>query len=160
MSLVYLILGGNQGNRLEIISRAIDLVTSEIGQKIASSACYESESWGFKSEPFINQVIIINTVLSPMEVLGLTQQIEIQLGRTRKADGYQARPIDIDLLYYDAQILRTKELQLPHPRVAARKFVLVPLAEVAPDFRDPVTGRSVLEMLAVCEDACSVAKIS
>ena len=93
-------------------------------------------------------------------MLARTQQIEIQLGRTKKAAGYEARPIDIDLLYYDAQILLTEELQLPHPRIAARKFVLVPLAEVAPDFRDPVTGKSVLEMLAGCEDASTVSKIS
>ena len=113
MSLVYLILGGNQGNRAEIISRAIDLVTSEIGPKIASSASYESESWGFKSEPFINQIIIINTNLSPTEVLVRTQQIEIRLGRIRETSGYEARTIDIDLLYYDSLVLN----YLPFSRI-------------------------------------------
>ena len=159
MSLVYLILGGNQGNRAEIISRAIDLVTSEIGPKLASSACYESESWGFKSEPFINQIIIINTILSPTEVLARTQQIEIRLGRIRETSGYEARTIDIDLLYYDSLVLNSKNLTLPHPRIAVRKFVLVPLAEIAPGFRDPFTQLTILEMLEACTDESTVKRL-
>ena len=160
MSLVYLILGGNQGNRAEIISRAIDLVTSEIGPKITSSASYESESWGFKSEPFINQIIIISTILSPTEVLSRTQQIEIRLGRIRETNGYEARPIDIDLLYYDSLVLNSKNLTLPHPRIASRKFVLMPLAEITPGFRDPSTQLTILEMLERCKDTAYVKRLS
>ena len=159
MSLVYLILGGNQGNRAEIISRAIDLVTSEIGPKLASSACYESESWGFKSEPFINQIIIINTILSPTEILARTQQIEIRLGRIRNTADYEARTIDIDLLYYDSLVLNTAHLTLPHPLIAVRKFVLVPLAEIAPGFRDPFTQLTILEMLEACTDESTVKRL-
>ena len=94
MSLVFLILGGNQGNRIEIISIAIDLVTSKIGSKKAISALYESESWGFASDLFVNQVIELETKLSPEEVLEQTQQIELQLGRIRKSGSYEARTID------------------------------------------------------------------
>jgi 2-amino-4-hydroxy-6-hydroxymethyldihydropteridine diphosphokinase len=159
MSLVYLILGGNQGNSTEIISRAIDLVTSEIGSKLASSACYESESWGFKSEPFINQIIIIETIFSPFEVLARTQQIELLLGRIRKTGDYEARIIDIDLLYYDSLILNSENLTLPHPRIADRKFVLMPLAEIAPGFRDPSTQLTILEMLESCTDNSAVKRL-
>lgn len=156
MSLVYLILGGNQGNRVEIISTAIDLVTREIGPKKAVSSLYESESWGFKSEPFINQVIIINTTLTPAEILVRTQKIETQLGRKRTKDGYEARTIDIDLLYFDDLIISSKTLILPHPRIAERRFVLVPLDEADPDKTDPITGQKVHEMLLACSDTTAV----
>lgn len=158
MSLVFLILGGNQGDRDEIISKAIDLVTSKIGQKMGSSSRYESESWGFESEPFLNQVIVLETTLTPFEILRQCHQIENQLGRIRMTDCYEARTIDIDLLYYDSLVVRSENLILPHPRIALRRFVLVPLAEVAPDLADPVTGLSVREMLENCTDLAEVRK--
>ncbi len=156
MSLVYLILGGNQGNRVEIISTAIDLVTSEIGPKKAISSLYESESWGFESELFINQVIIVDTTLSPWDVLLTTQKIENQLGRKRTKDVYEARTIDIDLLYYEELVINNKTLMLPHPRIADRRFVLVLLDELVPDKKDPLTGRNVHEMLLACHDPSMV----
>jgi 2-amino-4-hydroxy-6-hydroxymethyldihydropteridine diphosphokinase len=156
MSLAYLILGGNQGNRVEIISKAIDLVTSMIGRKLAISAYYESESWGFKSELFVNQAVIIDTLLSPSELLSVTQQIEGLLGRVRNTEGYEARTIDIDLLYFDSLVISERNLQIPHPKIAERRFVLIPLAEIAPDFRDPVTGITVFQMLAQCSDTTKV----
>ena len=160
MSLVYLILGGNRGNRMEIFSSAIDLVTSQIGRKIAISALYESESWGFESEQFMNQVIKIETELSPDKVLEHIQQIETQLGRVRKTIGYEARTMDIDLLYYDSLVINTPVLIVPHPRISERKFVLVPLAEIAPDLKDPVTGISVQEMLQKCTDTSAVWRLT
>jgi 2-amino-4-hydroxy-6-hydroxymethyldihydropteridine diphosphokinase len=123
---------------------------------MAISALYESDSWGFVSEPFINQVIIIETTLTPEEVLARTQKIEIQLGRTRNKDGYEARTIDIDLLYYDDLVVCSKTLILPHPRISERRFVLVPLNEVAPNKTDPITGRKVNEMLHACSDISAV----
>jgi 2-amino-4-hydroxy-6-hydroxymethyldihydropteridine diphosphokinase len=156
MSLAYLILGGNQGNRVEIISKAIDLVTSMIGRKLAISAYYESESWGFKSELFVNQAVIIDALLSPSELLSVTQQIEGLLGRVRNTEGYEARTIDIDLLYFDSLVISERNLQIPHPKIAERRFVLIPLAEIAPDFRDPVTGITVFQMLAQCSDTTKV----
>ncbi len=160
MPLVYLILGGNRGNRTKIISEAIDLVTSKIGQKIAVSELYESESWGFKSDLFVNQAIKLETILSPTEILLITQQIENQLGRVRKSAGYEARTIDIDMLYYDSLILNAVDLTIPHPRIAERKFVLVPLAEIAPDLKDPVTGLTISEMLEGCQDISVVQRLN
>ena len=156
MSLVYLVLGGNQGNRTEIFSKAIDLVTSEIGQKTAISSIYESESWGFESDLFINQVIAIDTILSPEQVLSLAQQIENRLGRTRKSNGYEARTLDIDLLYYDDIVVDNEILILPHPRIPDRRFVLVPIAEIAPNHKDPLTGLTIREMLHTCKDLSKV----
>jgi 2-amino-4-hydroxy-6-hydroxymethyldihydropteridine diphosphokinase len=159
MPLAYMILGGNRGNRTEILATAIDLVTSQIGEKKAISGLYESESWGFKSEPFVNQVIAIKTLLSPTEVLKFSQQIENQLGRNRKTTGYEARTIDIDLLYYDSLVFNTSDLTIPHARIAQRRFVLLPLAEIAPDLKDPVTGLTVSEMLQQCQDTLEVKRI-
>ncbi len=156
MSLVYLILGGNRGNRPEIFSSAIKLLNSEIGPQKAISSLYESESWGFESELFLNQVIIIETPLSPFEVLLHTQQIESQLGRVRNREGYEPRTIDIDLLYYGSQVINSSGLTIPHPRIAKRKFVLVPLAEIAPNLKDPVTGMTVSGMLQKCNDTSKV----
>jgi 2-amino-4-hydroxy-6-hydroxymethyldihydropteridine diphosphokinase len=156
MSLVYLILGGNRGNRSEIFSGAINLLTSEIGPQIAISSVYESESWGFESELFLNQVIIIETQLSPVEVLRHTQQIEVQSGRVRKSEGYEPRTLDIDLLYYDSLVINSPDLTIPHPRISERNFVLVPLAEIAPTLKDPVTGMTVEEMLQKCADTSKV----
>ncbi|MEK7719931.1 MAG: 2-amino-4-hydroxy-6-hydroxymethyldihydropteridine diphosphokinase [Bacteroidota bacterium] len=156
MSLVYLILGGNRGNRREIISSAIDLVTSKIGRKISASTLCESESWGFSSELFVNQVIAIETDMSPNEILITSKQIEVQLGRVRNSGGYEARTMDIDLLYYDSVVLDSPGLTIPHPRIADRRFVLVPLAEIAPDFIDPLSGKKVIEMLQECTDPSKV----
>ena len=152
MSLVYLILGGNRGNREEIFLSAIDMVAALIGKINSLSALYESESWGFKSEPFINQVIVLDTTLAPEEILDRCQEIEARLGRTREKEGYEARTIDIDILYYGSLVINTGRLKIPHPRIAERRFVLLPLAEIAPDLEDPASGLTVSEMLRNCTD--------
>jgi len=156
MSLVYLILGGNRGNTEEIFSQAIDLVTSKIGLIKMHSSRYLSESWGFESDVFMNQVIIVQTNLLPFEVLSVIQYIENQLGRTRTSSIYEARTIDIDLLYYDDLVISSPELTIPHPRIADRKFVLVPLAEIAKDLMDPLTRLTVQDMLDNCTDQLKV----
>lgn len=159
MSLVYLILGGNRGNREEIFLSAIDMVNKQIGKINSFSAPYESESWGFESELFINQVIVVETNLSPLEILGRCQEIETSLGRTRKTGGYEARTLDIDILYIDSLIINTDQLNIPHPRIAERRFVLVPLTEIKPGLKDPSSGLTVSEMLRVCKDHSKVWKL-
>ena len=156
MSLVFLILGGNRGNTEEIFSRVIDLVTNNIGPIVTKSSLYKSESWGFESDVFMNQVIIVRSDISPHEVLCQTQRIEDLLGRTRSSQDYEARTIDIDILYIDNLIVSSSDLTIPHPRIADRKFVLIPLVEVAKDLRDPRTGMTTQEMLLQCPDPSGV----
>jgi 2-amino-4-hydroxy-6-hydroxymethyldihydropteridine diphosphokinase len=156
MSLVYLILGGNRGNTEEIFSQVIDLVTSNIGPITVRSSIFKSESWGFDSDVFMNQVITVRTDLSPFDVLYHIQHIENQLGRVRISKNYEARTIDIDILYFDNLVISSSDLIIPHPRIADRKFVLIPLDEVAPDLTDPSTGMTVREMLIKCKDPSEV----
>lgn len=159
MSLAYVILGGNRGNREENISAAIDLLTSQIGPVCSKSALYESEAWGFSSENFINQVVALETTLPPHEVLEQCLDIETRLGRVRNSGSYEARTIDIDILYFDSMVINSEKLTLPHPRIAARRFVLIPLAEIAPLLADPATGMTVTEMLRKCNDPSGVWKM-
>jgi len=156
MSLVFLILGGNRGNTEEIFLQAIDLVTSNIGPITVRSSLYKSDPWGFDSDVFMNQVITVRTDLSPQDLLAQIQYIENQLGRVRISQDYEARTIDIDLLYFDNLVFSSSDLTIPHPRIADRKFVLIPLAEVAPDLTDPDTGMTVQEMLLKCKDTSGV----
>ncbi|HEY5510229.1 MAG TPA: 2-amino-4-hydroxy-6-hydroxymethyldihydropteridine diphosphokinase [Prolixibacteraceae bacterium] len=156
MSLVFLILGGNRGNTEEIFLQAIDLVTSNIGPITVRSSLYKSDPWGFDSDVFMNQVITVRTDLSPQDLLAQIQHIENQLGRVRISQDYEARTIDIDLLYFDNLVFSSSDLTIPHPRIADRKFVLIPLAEVAPDLTDPDTGMTVQEMLLKCKDTSGV----
>jgi 2-amino-4-hydroxy-6-hydroxymethyldihydropteridine diphosphokinase len=159
MHLVFFILGGNLGDKPKIFFETISLIVKRIGEIIAISSAYETESWGFESELFLNQALIVETELSPVEVLSAALEIEKEMGRMRKTDRYESRSMDIDLLFYDDICLETPELILPHPRIAGRRFVLEPLAEIAPDKKHPVTGLTVNEMLNICPDKLKVKRI-
>lgn len=159
MHLVFFILGGNLGDKPKIFSETISLIVKRIGEVVAISSAYETEPWGFESELFRNQALIAETKLSPVEVLSAALEIENEMGRIRKTDRYESRPMDIDLLFYDDLCLETPELTLPHPRIAVRRFVLEPLAEIAPEKKHPVTGLTVNEMLNICPDKLKVRRI-
>ena len=120
------------------------------------SAVYSTESWGFESPLFFNQVIVVETALNPIDLLGQTQLIETDMGRIKKSTHYEARIIDIDLLFYDNLHIETPELTIPHPRIAMRKFVLIPLNEIAPDKLHPVSGMKMAELLHHCQDPLKV----
>ncbi len=147
---VYLSLGSNQGNKRKNMITALALLAERAGDIPSLSAFYETEPWGFDSEhTFLNAVAHLQTTLSPVELLALTQQIERELGRAVKSENhvYHDRPIDIDILLYDDLICETPELTIPHPLMHRRRFVLEPLAEVAPALRHPVLHRTVEELL-------------
>lgn len=155
----FILLGSNVGDRELLIDAAIDNIVDRCGSVVGKSSLYESEPWGFESEfNFLNQVIMIETVLEPHELLRRVLQIEIELGRDRltKYEGYVSRPIDIDILYYDDYVTDTVDLTVPHPRLHLRSFTLLPLCEIAPDFEHPVFRKRNSELLNECKDTLRV----
>ncbi len=159
MHLVYVLLGGNIGDKVKIFCETTAKIEKGIGKVLARSSFYETEAWGFDSEPFLNQALLLETTLSPVDVLHEAQKIETEMGRVRKSENYEARPMDIDLLFYDNLQMETPELTLPHPRMAQRRFVLEPLAEIAADKKHPETGLTVNQMLVDCPDRLRVQRI-
>lgn len=149
-TVVYLALGSNIGNRREILKQARDLISKQVGAVLVCSEEHETMPEGFESEyPFINQVIKVSTTLSAQELLQVTQQIEIQLGRDRKSDGDQHfdRTCDIDIIMYGDLIIEEDNLRIPHPRFRERAFVLGPMNEIAGNVIDPVTRNSIMELM-------------
>lgn len=150
--MVILLLGANLGDRVATLSQARDRVADQIGPVIQPSALYETAPWGITDQPaFLNQVLAVETVLEPEAVLEQTQAIEQKLGRVRH-EKWGARVIDIDMLYYDQQVIHTETLTVPHPYLHQRRFTLVPLAEIAPTFRHPVLQKTTLQLLTECQD--------
>jgi len=159
MAKLFLLLGGNLGDKAKIFEKARTRLEDELGKIIRHSSVYETEPWGFQSDDlFWNQVIVLETRLSPSEVLKATKAIELELGRIRKAERYSSRMIDIDLLFYDELVFHGSELELPHSRMIDRRFVLEPLAEIAPDMLHPVFRKTIIELLENCTDQLKVIK--
>jgi len=131
---VYLGLGSNLGNREENIRKAILLIGEKVGTVLRQSSLIETEPWGFESEnSFLNGVILVETTFTPRQTLKATQKIERELGRKRKSDSlkkYADRPIDIDILLYDDLTIDEPDLKIPHPLMAQRDFVMIPLREI------------------------------
>lgn len=149
MAKLYLALGSNQGDRKALLDAARAACDASLGRVTGCSDYIETAPWGFSSShPFLNAVLELETELSPLAVLELTQEIERQLGRQTKSStaGYQDRPIDLDLLLYDDLVLETPRLTLPHPLMHLRDFVLEPLQQLAPTLRHPVLGLSIAQL--------------
>ncbi|GAB3983683.1 2-amino-4-hydroxy-6-hydroxymethyldihydropteridine diphosphokinase [Spirosoma terrae] len=154
--MLILLLGANLGDRVDTLRKAVSLIKERIGSIDQQSSLYKTAAWGVTEQPdFLNQVVRIDTDLTPESVLEQTQRIEQELGRIRR-EKWGARAIDIDILYYDQRIILTETLTIPHPYLHQRRFTLVPLAEVAPDFVHPVLQKTTLELLAGCEDTGEV----
>ncbi|QMW03365.1 2-amino-4-hydroxy-6-hydroxymethyldihydropteridine diphosphokinase [Spirosoma foliorum] len=150
--MIILLLGANLGDRTTILQRAVDLIVERVGSIVKQSGLYETAPWGVADQPaYLNQVLVVETVLTPEAVLNQTQVIEQELGRVR-LEKWGARVIDIDILYYNQLILQTPRLIIPHPYLHQRRFTLVPLAEIAPTFVHPVLKKTTLELLEECED--------
>lgn len=150
-----LLLGGNKGDRKELLKSAVEAV-SALGVLTMKSKIYVTEAWGGVAKgPFLNQLVALNTSFSPLELLALIQQIETDLGRQRD-EHWGDRTMDIDIIYFGKSVIDTFELQVPHPFLAERRFVLAPLAEVLPYFIHPVLEKNSLELLEACEDRSEV----
>lgn len=150
-STVTLILGGNRGDRELLLNAAVKFITDR-NVLLLKSSIYETEAWGGVAEgPFLNQVIQVETTFDPMTFLGFIQKIETDLGR-RREDHWGDRTMDIDILFWGDRVINTPELKIPHPFMSQRKFVLVPLIEILPDFVHPVSNKTSKELLEQCED--------
>lgn len=148
------------GDSREILKQAADAIEKKCGKLCKQSALYRSQAWGYENQPeFINQVIEIETDLAPCNLITTILSIEKELGRSRGKEKWQARSIDIDILFYENVILDEPDLTIPHPRIAERNFTLVPLMEIAPDFVHPVLGTSIEELYLQCADHLEVQMI-
>lgn len=157
MNQVALLIGGNQGDRRQLIEQATELIWKRIGSVVASSRLYETEPWGafedVHPQDFLNQALLVETSLEAREVLGEALEIEKELGRSRGSKDYgshriyHSRPMDIDLIFFNEDTIDTPDLTIPHPRMHLRRFVLEPLADIIPDYCHPLLKKTVKELL-------------
>lgn len=160
MKIVFLGIGTNLGDREGNISKAVEKIKENIGQVSASSSVYETEPWGFRADKdFLNLVLKVETKLTPSGLLKNIHMIESLLGRVRGEIQYESRAIDIDILLYEDMVIDEEILKTPHPLMYKRKFVLVPLCEIAPELVHPVLKRSIRCLLEECADKSRISKL-
>ncbi|SHJ53822.1 2-amino-4-hydroxy-6-hydroxymethyldihydropteridinediphosphokinase [Reichenbachiella agariperforans] len=159
MSVCFLLLGTNMGEKETNLQQAFGRISNEIGQVITASSIYRTSAWGKEDqEDFLNQVLKVETDCVPVEVLRICLTIEKELGRVRY-ERWGTRLIDIDVLYYDKEVINQSNLVIPHPQIQNRRFTLVPLVEIARDFVHPVLGKSQLDLLEECKDVLEVKSV-
>ena len=162
MERCFILFGSNMGNKNKIYAQACLLINNRCGRIVAQSSAYESEPWGFEAkEWFLNRLLVVDTVLEPEAMMRQLLDIEAELGRVRhpEAGGYTSRTADLDILYYGSRIVLTDSLTIPHPRLHQRRFALLPLCEVAPEFVHPAFNMTQTELLKRCFDFSEVRKI-
>jgi len=156
MSGVILLLGSNIGDSYSILSRTRSIIQSVIGNIEKTSQVYLTEAWGYRDQPpFLNQAIIVSTRLSPQQVLKKINHLEKDLGRVRM-EKWRERTIDIDIIYYDQKIIEEPDLKIPHPEMQHRKFVMVPVAEIAAEMVHPLLQLSNQQLLEDIKDPLRV----
>lgn len=159
MNSTYLLLGSNMGNSTELLSKAIEQIENKIGPLLLSSNLYATAAWGNTSQPdFLNQVIKIATHLAAAETLAIILSIEKNMGRIRTTKN-APRIIDIDILFFNNEIINQSDLIVPHPEIQNRRFVLTPLQEIAPQMIHPVLNKTIEQLLSQCPDQLAVKKI-
>jgi len=160
MNTAILLIGGNLGNRTQHLQQAVQLIDQQAGKVIKASALYETAPWGNVQQPdYLNQALQISTSLEPLPLLHTLLKIERDIGRIRQ-EKWGARVIDIDIIFYNDQVISLPELKLPHPRMQLRQFVLVPLNEILPDWEHPVLHQPVHALLASCKDENPVRRLA
>ncbi len=155
-----LLLGSNSGDRLDNIKKAINRIEELTGSVILKSSLYETSPWGFAEQPdFLNCVIVLKTSLKPLQLLHTLKKIELETGRII-TEKWKERIIDIDILFYDEVIFESEELTIPHPLMHERRFTLIPLNEILPDFVHPLLKKKTAELVSNCRDEGTVKKIT
>ena len=159
MNSTYLLLGSNMGNSTELLSNAIEQIENKIGPLLLQSNLYATAAWGNTSQPdFLNQVIEVNTQLDATETLKEIMSIEKNMGRIRTIKN-APRIIDIDILFFNNEIINRSDLIVPHPEIQNRRFVLIPINEIAPQMIHPVLNKTIEQLLLQCPDQLAVKKI-
>jgi len=160
MKEVLILLGTNLGDKHENLAKAIESI-GRFGKIHRTSARYESPAWGYESTAsYFNQVLLLHTAIEPEVLMQGLLAVEQELGRERLAEGYADRLIDIDILSIDAMVQQTALLELPHPRMHLRRFTLLPLQEVHPEWMHPRLNKSITTLLEVCPDTTVPTKLS
>lgn len=155
---VVLALGGNKGDVNQTFIETKQFIEKKIGAITKSSSLYKTAAWGISNQPdFINQVIIVETKLNPLELLNACLKTEKELGRVRIPENrWKERVIDIDILFYNNEIILLPNLEIPHPEIENRKFILVSLTEILPNFIHPKLKKSIKSILKSCSDTLKV----
>lgn len=168
MATTYFLLGGNLGDRFYYLDKAAELIEDRVGTIVKQSSYYETEPWGFDHEEnlFMNKVLVVKTALPPEKILRITQKIEHSLGRSKNRNAentnrkYDARKIDVDILFHDDCIVQQRDLSIPHPHLHERLFTLAPLCEINPNLQHPVMQKTIKQLLHECKDKLEVSIIS
>jgi 2-amino-4-hydroxy-6-hydroxymethyldihydropteridine diphosphokinase len=159
MNKAYLLIGGNEGDRLDLLEQARHHIAVFIGEIILRSSIYETAAWGNTTQPnFLNQVLLVNTSMKAEDLMSNLIIIEKKMGRVRN-EKYGPRTIDIDILFYNHAIIDLAGLKIPHPQIQKRRFVLVPMSEIAGEFIHPVLKKNISALLQECKDNLDVKKI-
>ncbi len=154
---IFISLGTNEGNRLQNLQKVVDVLHEEVGSILTISPIYETSSWGFESDDFLNCCVGLTSSLSPKDLLVAFKRIEKSFGRKDKiGDSYQARVIDIDILFYENEIIENENLQVPHIALTERRFVLQPLCDIASNYKHPKLNTTIKELLESCTDTSEV----
>ncbi|WP_116770359.1 2-amino-4-hydroxy-6-hydroxymethyldihydropteridine diphosphokinase [Maribacter litoralis] len=152
-------IGSNLGNRQLLLQKAIFEIGKVAGEIRQVSATYKTPSWGFEGEDFLNACLELQTLLSPNDLLKELLDIETAFGRERNhSESYQSRTLDIDIIYYDKEVINTDALTIPHPKMQERKFILKPLADISPQFYHPIFNKDTRNLLQECKDKSSITK--
>ncbi len=160
MNKAYLSLGSNRGNRESNLKKSIELLNEWAGEAIQASSLYETPPWKMDDDTdFFNQVVLLQTTMTPAELIDTIILIEVMMGRTRSSKKYEPRIIDIDILFFNSEIINSSNLVIPHPLLQERRFVLEPMVEITPDFVHPVFKKNMMQLLGECSDKSEVRKL-
>lgn len=163
MTRCYLLFGSNQGDKMALLEQACVLINNRCGMLVERSSAYFTEPWGFETEEwFMNELLVVETELEPDALMDELMAIEHELGRVRppEGSGYCPRTVDLDILYYGDQVIRTEKVTAPHPKLHLRRFALMPLCELVPDFIHPIFNVSQERLLHNCHDVSTIQRLN